>query len=80
MLGSKQEDIPPGVQFLPVFMKYFAPGFAWTTSSPEARVRTVVLTMGDHTLLLYLEAPPNEFDQFAVNADSILQSLALIEK
>lgn len=78
--GSKEEDIPPGVQFLPVFTQYFTPGFSWTTSSPEARIRTVALTMEDRTLLLYLEAPPDEFDQFAADADAILQSLKLIEK
>ena len=78
--GSEAQDIPPGVQFLPVFKEYFTPGFLWTTSSPEARLRTIVLTVDDQTLLLYLEAPPKEFDQFAADAESILQSLELIEK
>jgi hypothetical protein len=78
--GSKEADIPPRVQFLPVFTQYFSPGFTWITSSPEARVRTVVVTVDNQTLLLYLEAPPNEFDQFAADSDSILQSLELIEK
>ena len=75
--GSAEEDIAPGTKFLPVFMKYFAPGFFWTTSSPEARVRTIVLTVNDQTLLLYLEAPPNEFETFIIEAEKILHSLKL---
>jgi hypothetical protein len=77
--GNVDEDIPPGVQFLPIFMKFFAPGFVWTTSSSEAQVRTIAITMSDHTLLLYLEAPQDEFDQFVADADPILQSLEMIE-
>lgn len=77
--GSPADDIPPGIQFLPVFRQHFAPGFLWTTSSPEARVRTIALSVGDQVLLLYMEAPPDEFETFAVDADALLQSLVLIE-
>jgi hypothetical protein len=77
--GSPADDIPPGVQFLPVFEQYFAPGFAWTTSSPEVRVRTIALQAGDQTLVIYMEAPQDEFDQFAADAEAILQTLAEIE-
>jgi hypothetical protein len=77
--GDPQADIPPGVQHLPFFADYFAPGFSWTTFSPEAQVRTIALTVGDQTLLLYMEAPAEEFEQFAVDAEAILQTLELIE-
>ena len=76
--GDPAADIPPEVQFLPVFMKYFTPGFLWTTSSPEARVRTIALTIDNQTLLLYLEAPQEEFEAFTVDAEQILQSLELV--
>lgn len=75
--GNDEEDIPPGVQFLPVFARYFTPGFLWTTSSPEARVRTIVLTVKDQTLLLYLESPQEEFDVFMNEASQLLESLNL---
>ena len=78
--GSDQADIPPGVQFLPVFMQYLSPGFAWTTSSSEARIRTIVLTVEDQTLLLYLESPQDEFDGFAGDAKRVLQSMELTGK
>jgi hypothetical protein len=78
--GSQAADIPPGVQVLPVLTQFFTPGFLWTTSSPEAQIRIVVLTMGDQTLLIYLEAPPHEFDHFAADATSILQSLELLDQ
>lgn len=77
--GSPADDIPPGVQFLPVIEQYFAPGFAWTTSSPEAQVRTIALQVGDQTLVFYMEAPQDEFEQFATDAETILQTLATIE-
>jgi hypothetical protein len=73
--GDPEADIPPGVQFLPVIEQYFAPGFVWTTSSPEARVRTIALTVGDRTLLVYLEAPSSEFGRFADDVATILESL-----
>jgi hypothetical protein len=78
--GKAADDIPPGVQHLPVFSQYFTPGFLWTTSSPEARVRTIILSVRDQSLLLYLEAPPDEFDSFAAEAVPILETLKLIEK
>jgi hypothetical protein len=77
--GSPGDDIPPGVQLLPVYARFVAPGFLWTTSSPEARVRTVALSVGDQTLLLYVEAPAADFDQFVTDAETILQTLELIE-
>ena len=73
--GDPSADIPPGIQYLPFFQKYFAPGFLWTTSSPEARVRTVALAVGDQTLVLYMEAPATEFDPFVLDADTILRTL-----
>jgi hypothetical protein len=77
--GRAADDIPPGVQYLPFFMKFLTPGFVWTTSSPEARVRLVALAVGDLTLLLYMEAPAVDFDQFAADTETILQSLELVE-
>lgn len=76
--GRPADDIPPGIQYLPFFEQYFAPGFIWITSSPEARVRTIALTVADQTLLLYMEAPAAEFDQFAGDAEIILQTMELI--
>jgi hypothetical protein len=76
--GDPASDIPPGVQYLPVIEQYFARGFAWTTSSPEAQVRAVALTVGTQLLLLYLEAPSGELDAFASDAAAILDSLQLL--
>jgi hypothetical protein len=77
--GRAADDIPPGIQYLPFFMRFLTPGFLWITSSPEARVRTVALTVGDQTLLLYMEAPAEDFDPLAADAEAILQSLELAE-
>ncbi len=79
-VGDPAADIPPGVQFLPAFMRHFTPGFAWTTSSPEAQIRTIALTIGDRVLLVYLEAPQDEFDALLADADAVLQSLKLMDQ
>ncbi len=73
--GDPSADIPPGIQYLPFFQQYFAPGFIWSTSSPEARVRTAALRVGEQTLVLYMEAPAAEFEQFILDADTILWTL-----
>ena len=77
--GDPSADIPPGIQYLPFFEKYFAPGFLWTTSTPEARVRTAALRVGERTLILYMEAPAAEFDPFMADADALLWTLRSLE-
>jgi hypothetical protein len=79
-VGNSEADIPPGVQFLPVFTRHFSPGFSWTTSSVEAQIRTIALMVDDQVLLLYLEAPQGEFDSLISDAEVILQSLKLISR
>ena len=76
--GDPEADIPPGVQFLPAIQRYFAPGFLWTTSSVEARVRTIWLAAGEQVVLLYLEAPPDSFEEFIADADAMLTSIEVI--
>lgn len=78
--GDVSADIPPGVQFLPAIEQYFAPGFAWTTSSPEAVVRTIALQVGDQTLVIYAEAPPDTFETFAADVEAILKTLTVYEE
>jgi hypothetical protein len=73
--GDPSADIPPGVQLLPVIQRHFAEGFIWTTYTPEARLRVVALEVGDQTLLLYLEAPTDEFDAFLAEVEPVLASL-----
>lgn len=75
--GDPSADIPPGVQFLPAIEQYFAPGFAWTTSSPEALIRTIALQVGDQTLVICVEAPPDTFEAFADDVTAVLQTLAI---
>jgi hypothetical protein len=75
--GNKEAEIPPGVQFLPSVNKYFAEGFFWTTWSAEARLRFIALNVGEHVLLLQIDAPPAEFEAFAGEADQVIQTLKL---
>ncbi|MBP8947537.1 MAG: hypothetical protein KBG73_01770 [Candidatus Promineofilum sp.] len=73
--GDASADIPPGIQYLPYFQRYFTPGFLWATSTPEARVRVAAVKVREQILLLYMEAPAAEFDQFLAGADTILWTL-----
>jgi hypothetical protein len=73
--GDQDAEIPPGVQFLPSVGQYFAEGFFWTTWSAEASLRFIVLDLDEHILLLQMDAPPDEFESFASEADQVLQTL-----
>ncbi len=75
--GDKEAEILPGSQFLPVVNKYFAPGFIWTTWTPESRLRFIVLNVEEYVLLLEIDSPPAEFEAFAGEADQVLQTLKL---
>lgn len=77
--GNPSADIPPGIQYLPFFERYFAPGFIWSTSSPEARLRVAAVSVGEQTLLLYMEAPAAEFDSFIADVDALLWSLRAVD-
>jgi hypothetical protein len=73
--GDQEAEIPPGVQFLPSVGKYFAEGFFWTTWSAESRLRFIALDAGEHVLLLQIDAPAVEFEDFAAEADRVLGTL-----
>jgi len=78
--GDLAEDIPPGVQILPSVNRYFTPGFLWTTATIEARLGLIAVHIGDQPLIIYLEAPPEEYDAFALEAGAVLQTLELIDE
>ena len=75
--GSKQAEIPAGVQFLPTLNRYFTTGFLWTTWSAEARLRFIAVKVGEHVLLLEIDSPLAEFEAFASEANQLLQTLKL---
>lgn len=51
--------------------------FTWYTESAEARLRFIFVEIGDHTLILYLEAPPAEFDAYLELVDSVLTTIQI---
>lgn len=52
--------------------------FEWYTESAEARLRFVFVEVGDHTLIIYLEAPAAEFDAFMQLVDGVLDSIEIV--
>lgn len=75
--GNPQDDIPPGVQFIDVVEQFFAPGFIWTTSTPEAQLRFITVDIGDALLFVYLESTPTGFETFVADAGEMLETLAI---
>jgi hypothetical protein len=65
------DEFVPGVQPLPEIQDY-AGNWTWMTSNPEARIEYAVLTIGEHTIAVYIEAPQDEFEDFAAQAAAIL--------
>jgi hypothetical protein len=47
-------------------------GNDWSTDSPEARLRFYALEVNGRTLLVYMEATPDEFETFAQELEQIL--------
>jgi hypothetical protein len=74
--GNPANDVPPGVRAIPVMGQFFTPGFTWTSSTPEASLRSMVVEVGDSLLLVTLEAPAEDFETLAADAEEILRSLA----
>lgn len=77
--GNPERDIPPGVRTIPVMGRFFSPGFAWTSSTPEARMRVIAVDTGDTLLLVTLEAPPVDFASFVADAGGLLETLIPLE-
>jgi hypothetical protein len=78
--GIPADDIPAGVQYLPAVEEYLAPGFSWTTSSPEAIIRVLALSADQGAWLVYLEAPAADFDDLAERATEIIDSLRIADE
>ncbi|MDP9468621.1 MAG: hypothetical protein M3P32_07785 [Chloroflexota bacterium] len=57
------------------------PQMFWNTESAEARLRIYVLEATDeHVLLVYVEAPPAEFDAFAAAVEEVLGTIQVAPK
>jgi hypothetical protein len=51
---------------------------SWKTNSPEVRLRFMVLSIGDRTLVIYIEAPDADFDDFIRSADEFLATVEFL--
>jgi hypothetical protein len=54
---------------------YFPTGFFVTSATRESTLRFVALDVGERTMLVLIDSPPNEFASFADEAMAILASL-----
>jgi hypothetical protein len=69
----EDDEIAPGAIQIPAIDKLFA-GFFWT-ESPRARFRVWAIDRGDQDLLIYLEAPPDDWDAFVEDAEGFLSRI-----
>ena len=55
---------------------YFPTGFFVTSATRESSLRFVALETGDRTMLVLIDAPPDEFNAFSEEAMEILASFS----
>jgi hypothetical protein len=67
-------EIVPGAIRIPAIDR-LVPTFFYTESVP-ARMRFVVVDLGDRALLIYVEAPASRFDAFAEEVATAIESIA----
>jgi hypothetical protein len=75
---AETDESPAGVQPLDAISEY-AGNWTWLTSTPEAELMLIKMIIGDHTLLVYVEAPQGEFDSFSQQVDTVLSQLQPLE-
>jgi hypothetical protein len=71
-------DRVPGTVDIGAMRLLHSPGitdFSWYTESVAARLRFMFVEVGDDTLVIYLEAPPDEFDAFTNLAAGVLDTM-----
>jgi hypothetical protein len=73
------DEIVAGAISFPTIDRIYSP-YKWRSETPEARFRFIVVDHGGGGgLLVYLEAPPDAFDQLAADATPIIESIAFID-
>jgi hypothetical protein len=68
------DEYVAGVQELDVIQAY-AGNWQWFTSSPEARIEYISLSINGQPIGVYIEAPAAEFEAFAAQAMTVLAEL-----
>jgi hypothetical protein len=79
--ASRDPESPPSAEIVPGAIRIPAidrlvPTFFYTESVP-ARMRFVVVDLGDRALLIYLEAPAARFATFATDVAPVLESIRI---
>lgn len=72
------DEVAPGAIGFPGINRIFAPHM-WLSETPEARFRLTVVGHGQQGLVVYLEAPPDAFDQLAADAAPVIESVSFID-
>ena len=64
-----------GAGTIPVLAKLSGVSSAWDLNSPYAQIRFMVLSVKDRTLVIYIEAPYDEFEAFLSKAEQVLDTI-----
>ena len=72
------DDVVAGALDFPTINEIFAP-YRWRSESPGAQFRFIVVEGPGGGLLIYLEAPPAQFEALASDAQPVIDSVTFLE-
>ena len=60
---------------IPALDKLLGLPSSWDIHSPQVQIRFIVMPVRDRTLVIYIEAPYDEFESFASKAERVLSTV-----
>jgi hypothetical protein len=75
MSGAQLDATTQKYASMPVLGKFVGLDKVWSINSPQAHLRFILLTVAGRTLLVYIEAPSDEFQDFMREVDQVLGTM-----
>ncbi len=72
---KSEVDVAKGTISIPALYKQMRFEGTWYTATPEARLRFIMPDLPGHTVLIYLEAPATEFDEWTKETEELLKTV-----
>jgi hypothetical protein len=73
--GIQFDSITETKTSIPALGTFVGVDSSWDTNVPQAHLRFIVLTVAERTLVIYIEAPKDEFDTFMSKVDQVLSTV-----
>ena len=79
--GQRGESgVADGTIAIPALFELMRFDGVWHTATPEVRLRFMVPDVTGHTMLIYVEAPPAEFDAWASEVEQLLKTVTFVAR